>query len=165
MLIKKKIFNSKLFYSPKAFTLIELLIVIAVLGILAAAIITAINPVKRINQAKDSTVKSDMSQIVNALQAYFVGQNPPVYPPALEDLLTSNDLKTIPNQQAGYTSCAQGGVGTRYCYQKNPSGTEAPVVLWGYLFETTGKFHCWDSTNAVFKTSSSQPAASVYTCP
>lgn len=159
----KKIFNSKTYTSQKAFTLIELLIVIAVLGILAAAIITAINPVKRINEAKDSNVKSDMSQIVNGLQAYFVSQNPPVYPDTLAGLQTSGDLKTVPKQQAGNKGCitAPGTDTTDYCY----TGGTGPVIIvvWGRLFQATG-FWCWDSTNAVFKISTSAVVGQT-TCP
>lgn len=162
MLMMKKNFSSKLFYSPKAFTLIELLIVIAVLGILAAAIITAINPVKRINEAKDSNVKSDMSQIVNALQAYLVSQNPTVYPDTLAGLQTSGDLKTVPKQQVGNKGCAtaEGPDVTDYCY----TGGTAPVsvAVWGRLFQAKG-FWCWDSTNAVFKVSTT--AVTESTCP
>lgn len=159
----KKIISSKTYTCQKAFTLIELLIVIAVLGILAAAIITAINPVKRINEAKDSNVKSDMSQIVNGLQAYFVSQNPPVYPGTLADLQTSGDLKTVPKQQAGNKGCVTAAgtdATTDYCY----TGTAgANVAVWGRLFQATG-FWCWDSTNAVFKISTSATAGQI-TCP
>ena len=52
------------------FTLIELLVVIAILGILAAAIIVAINPNKRLAQARDAQRKNDVSAIANALAGY-----------------------------------------------------------------------------------------------
>ena len=57
--------------NKKAFTLIELLIVIAILGILAAAILVAINPSKRIKQARDAQRKSDINVITNALIGYY----------------------------------------------------------------------------------------------
>ena len=53
------------------FTLIELLIVIAIMGILAAAVLIAINPVKRQAEAKDANVKSDIASIGSGLQAYY----------------------------------------------------------------------------------------------
>lgn len=55
----------------KGFTLIELLIVIAILGILAAAVLVAINPGKRLAQARDAQRKSDISAIANALVGYY----------------------------------------------------------------------------------------------
>src|SRR3989344_8815315 len=54
-----------------AFTLIELLIVIAILGILAAAVMVAINPGKRTKQARDAARKQDVNAIANALVGYL----------------------------------------------------------------------------------------------
>ena len=56
----------------KSFTLIELLIVIAILGVLAAAVLVAINPGKRMGQARDAQRKNDLGQLKNALEAYNV---------------------------------------------------------------------------------------------
>ncbi len=57
---------------PRGFTLIELLIVIAILGILAAAVMVAINPGKRTKQARDAARKQDVNAMANALIAYLV---------------------------------------------------------------------------------------------
>jgi len=55
----------------KGFTLIELLIVIVVLGILAVAILSAINPIEQINKATDSGTQSDAAELINALERYY----------------------------------------------------------------------------------------------
>lgn len=55
----------------KGFTIIELLVVIAVLGILAAVVLVAINPSKRMASARDAQRKTDLAQIVNALEVYY----------------------------------------------------------------------------------------------
>ena len=79
---KLKIVNrneKSIHYSPftiylkvkQGFTLIELLIVIAILGILAAAVLVAINPGKRTAQARDAQRKNDISAIANALIGYY----------------------------------------------------------------------------------------------
>ncbi|KKR56461.1 MAG: hypothetical protein UU05_C0035G0006 [Candidatus Curtissbacteria bacterium GW2011_GWA1_40_47] len=54
-----------------SFTLIELLIVIAILGILAAAVLVTVNPSKRAAQARDAQRKNDISAIANALIGYY----------------------------------------------------------------------------------------------
>ena len=163
----KKIFNTKSStpqkaFTQKAFTLLELLVVIAVLGILAVAIITALNPVKKTNQAKDSSVKSDINQIANALQAYLTSKNPPVYPATLEGL-APDEIKTVPKQQKGNKGCltAEAADTTDYCYT-NPVG--ANVAVWGVLFDvTTRSFWCWDSSG-IFKVSTAAVAGQT-TCP
>jgi len=55
----------------KGFTLIELLIVITIIGILAVAILSAINPIEQINRAQDSRTESDSAELLNALERYF----------------------------------------------------------------------------------------------
>jgi len=55
----------------KGFTLVELLIVIALLGVIATIVIAAINPIEQANRAADSGMKADSSQIVSALQRYY----------------------------------------------------------------------------------------------
>lgn len=83
----------------KGFTLIELLIVIAVLGVLAAAVVVAINPAKRIKQANDAKIKNDIGQMATALQAYYTLNQS--YPAELSTLETSQDLKKLPVAPTG----------------------------------------------------------------
>jgi prepilin-type N-terminal cleavage/methylation domain-containing protein len=51
----------------QGFTLIELLIVIAIIGFLAAAVLVAVDPVKRIQDARDSRRFSEANAILNAI--------------------------------------------------------------------------------------------------
>lgn len=55
----------------KGFTLIELLVVIAILGILAAVVLIAIDPGERINEANDTSARSDVSLVANAVESCF----------------------------------------------------------------------------------------------
>ncbi len=55
----------------KGFTMIELLIVIAVLGILAVAVLSAINPIEQINRSRDTGTRSDSEQLIGAVDRYY----------------------------------------------------------------------------------------------
>lgn len=56
------------------FTMIELLIVIAVLGILAVAVLAAINPIEQINRGRDTGSRSDAEQLISAIDRYYAGK-------------------------------------------------------------------------------------------
>lgn len=60
------------------FTMIELLIVITILGILAVAVLSAINPIEQINRGRDTGTQSDAEQMINAIERYnaFQGKYP-----------------------------------------------------------------------------------------
>ncbi len=54
------------------FTLVELIIVIAIIAILAAAIFVAIDPARRLHEARNARRQSDVATIVEALKQYQV---------------------------------------------------------------------------------------------
>jgi len=56
--------------SVAGFTMIELLIVIAILGILAVAVLSAINPVEQINRGRDTGTRSDAEQLLSAIDRF-----------------------------------------------------------------------------------------------
>ena len=115
---KKKLFG---------FTLIELLIVIAILGILAAAVLVAINPQKRTRQARDAGRKNDIGSLATELQAYYTTPGEGKYPindgcgsnGGLTTLTVSGGLKQIP---------ADPQTGRAYCYDVHSNTTEASVL-------------------------------------
>ena len=63
--------------------MVEVLIAMALLGIMATGIIVAVNPLSQIQKAQDSKRKSDLSQIQKALETYY--QDIGKYPPATSD--------------------------------------------------------------------------------
>jgi prepilin-type N-terminal cleavage/methylation domain-containing protein len=56
------------------FTMIELLIVIAVLGILAVAVLSAINPIEQINRGRDTGTRSDAEQLISATDRFYAAK-------------------------------------------------------------------------------------------
>jgi prepilin-type N-terminal cleavage/methylation domain-containing protein len=56
----------------EGFTLIELIIVIAIIAILAAAIFVAVDPARRLHEARNARRASDVSTILDAIKTYQV---------------------------------------------------------------------------------------------
>lgn len=58
----------------KGFTLIELIIVIAIIAILMAVVLVALNPAKRFADSRNARRQSDISSIVAAFSRYTIDQ-------------------------------------------------------------------------------------------
>lgn len=59
----------------KGFTLVELLIVIALIAILSVAVLATINPIEQSNKARDAAMKNDAAEVLAAYERYYAGQN------------------------------------------------------------------------------------------
>jgi len=81
--------------------MIELLITIAILGIISATGWVAINPLKRAGQARDAVRKSDLKQLQTALQFYFLEQRAFPYP-GPDNLSDSGEADWIPGLVPDY---------------------------------------------------------------
>ncbi len=62
----------------KGFTLIELLVTISLLGVITTVVLMVIDPATRMAQARDVQRKTELREIANALESYYVvhGQFP-----------------------------------------------------------------------------------------
>ena len=128
----------------KGFTLIELLIVIAILGILAAAVLVAINPGKRTRQARDAQRKNDIGALATELQGYYTSPGNGCYPATLGVLESDGYLKTMPTDPT---------TGLIYDYALGAAGTctsGAPEARLSATLQepiTASTVWCWESTD------------------
>lgn len=104
------------------FTLVELLIVIAIIGILSASVVSVINPIQQQKKARDAVRRADLSKISTALEQYYADHNS--YPTTVNDV--------VPNAPE-FTSYMRNNVPAevisdyRYCY--HPSSDNQNYVL------------------------------------
>jgi len=107
----KKAFISKIIEETKlssrkrnGFTLIELLVVIAIIAILAAVVFVALDPVKRFQDARNSTRISDVNSLLTAVHEYIV-DNGGTLPTGLTAGMSETQLGTA---GAGMTTTDKG---------------------------------------------------------
>ncbi len=83
----------------KGFTLVELLVVIVILGILAAVVVFAIGGTQA--RAKVSACKSEQATVETAYEAYKA-QNDDVVPPNMKALTDGGYLRRTPTYVSGW---------------------------------------------------------------
>lgn len=115
------------------FTLVELLIVIAVIGVLAAVILAVINPLQQLARGRDTGRISTVAQLGSALQRYATTNVNYLAVPAapgpatfMTDLVTANEIQAIftnPAYGIGFTAgCTAELNQGNYCYDMDVNG-------------------------------------------
>jgi len=130
----------------KGFTLLELLLVIAILGILAAMITG--NFFTSLKKGRDAKRKADLEQITRALEMYYEDNN--AYP-------------TAGSVTFGGQLCNPAGCGTKIYMQKLPN--DPTSGSYGYETDATGTYYklyaCLENTLQILPYTSSP---STFTC-
>ena len=98
----------------RGFTLVELLVVILILGVLAAVVVFSVGGIT--NRGKNASCLTEVREVRTAIEAYKA-QNDNTAPADLNTLVTANLLESAPSAStpsgsAGYTYSAQTGTYT-----------------------------------------------------
>jgi prepilin-type N-terminal cleavage/methylation domain-containing protein len=93
------------FFQKQGFTLIELIIVIAVIALLAASVFVAVDPAKRIGEAQDAQRWADITAIADAIQQYVVDNNGD-FPTSTATFLSGASYSIMIDGASAYTSAA-----------------------------------------------------------
>ena len=113
------------------FTLVELLIVIALIAILSVAVLATINPIEQSNKAKDSTIQNDAAEVLNAYERYYAAQSSYPWVDLSLGSLTVDSLAYMNSRQIGFGLCASNVVGATYSSECAPRNSQ------GLLLSTT----------------------------
>lgn len=144
-------------FLARGFTLVELLIVIALLSAIALIVIAAINPLEQTNRTRDTRLKADGSQLISAIDRYFTAKSE--FP-----WVTSDNVTYTNDSSFGYASAADPLVGL--C---NDSGCTTDGALITSLelkseFRNRDFIKATDVTKKLFIGKDQGPASSVYAC-
>ena len=150
-----------------AFTLVELLIVIALLGVIATIVIAAINPIEQANRAADSGMKADASQMVSAIQRYYTTHNEFPWNNCTGSPCTP--LVALPEDAFDWTSADAVGVGlcsTANCKTETTHGTLVEALELQTAFLSKGWINPLSPSraNQLFISKGVGSSSSVYVC-
>jgi prepilin-type N-terminal cleavage/methylation domain-containing protein len=174
----------------RGFTLVELLIVIAILGVLAGVVLVAINPLEQIARAQDAGRESAIGQLGRATTNYQTSQQLQDYtnlntaatatPPTWQTTLqNANEIKQVVSVNAAASNCTTAGTvnggQSGVCFAT--SGSNANAMIWTVLTSksewtragcsgTQIVITAWDSTQGkagvgCVATATSVPAAGI----
>ena len=139
------------------FTLVELLVVIAVLGVLAAGVLVAIDPLEQLSRGRDSGKMTAVTDLGRAVAKYYtVRSSFPTQDAAWMVALDNNgDIKSLPKNPDTNAGCGTNAI-------EGTDGATTPTEL-GYCYRvntTTNQFVVYTTAESkTFKANASEATA------
>lgn len=103
-----------------AFTLVELILVIAIIAVLAGAIFVAIDPARRLHEARNARRSSDIATILDALKKYQVDNGGAHY--TTVNALTAGEYSQIGTDATGCNQSCDGETTQTACVNLSAIG-------------------------------------------
>jgi len=113
--------------NKKGFTLLELIIVVAILGIIGTVTLTALDPAAQFQKATDSRRKSDLAQMQRALEIYYGDHGS--YPVSMGNKIDDPQNGGIINWGSAWGSYMN----------MLPKDSEAPSANYAYVMTRSGQ--------------------------
>ena len=127
--------KEKLFKRTKGFTLVELLIVIALISILAVAVLATINPIEQSNKARDARVLNDAAEVMNAIERYYASSQRYPWEVFTVNPLDTEDLVAFRSDDYGFGICksesgfaVDANVQADGCSSDDPEGEQGELI-------------------------------------
>jgi prepilin-type N-terminal cleavage/methylation domain-containing protein len=131
--------NENIMNKNKGFTLIEMLVVIAMIGLLSAVVLVALGPSR--NKAKDARIMSDVKQIVAIGQTFYDPTNSTYDVSGIQSATGTNQAASDITQQ-----------GVSFNTSTNIGGDTTAFRVYAQLL--SGGYFCADSNGNVVQSSS-----------
>lgn len=140
----------------RGFTLIELVLVIAIIGIMVSLLLFVINPAQQFARARDTSRKIAISQIGDALERYYAltGSYPTSDDPTnfKNTLINTGQIKSFPINPTGITNQCNSVDGTGainvngYCYNVSlPDSFPMGAVVYSQMESISENRFCTDT--------------------